>query len=313
MRSLFLPAIARAAAGSLRLWLFLGVLLRLTTLRDRFQPLALIFYTTPFPVMAAGFLVLAAHEWRLRHDHATRRNLILLGGALFCWYHFSWHILGETPRPENLRCVEWNVARPEGRLPHIAKWLLAQDADIIALAEAIDKTTPDLTKWQHAFPGYVLVPLPAEMLCLVRGELVSAETGELTPGSGYGLLHVRVRGRSLTLLQADLDANPLKSRGPAFARLTQIAEAHTSEPTLVWGDFNTPRESAHLDPLRAHFRHAFETAGSGIAETWPFPLPALSLDNVWSSPSLRPVNCHIGYEPWSDHRPVVTEFATETH
>jgi endonuclease/exonuclease/phosphatase (EEP) superfamily protein YafD len=310
LRSLFLPAIARAAAGSLRVWIFLGVLLRLTTLRDRFHPLAIIFYTTPFPVMAAGFLVLAAHEWRLRHEHATRRNLLLLGGALFAWYHYSWHFQSAPSQPENLRCVEWNVARPSSRLPHIAQWLHAQNADVIALAEAVDEHAPDVSRWQHAFPGYVLVPLGAEMLCLVRGELVSAETGELAPGSGYGLLHIHVRGRTLTLLQTDLDANPLKSRGPALARLTQIAEAHASEQTLVLGDFNTPRESAYLDDLRAHFHHAFEIAGSGVAETWPFPVPALSIDNVWSSATLRPVNCHIGYEPWSDHRPVVTEFTT---
>jgi endonuclease/exonuclease/phosphatase (EEP) superfamily protein YafD len=304
--------VARVAAGSLRVWIFTGVLLRLTTLRDRFQPLALVFYTTPFPAMMAGFLLLAAHAWRARHEHATRRNLLLAGGALFFWVHFSWQSRGETPSPEDLRCVEWNVARPEGRLPRIAQWLRAQDADLIALAEASGARAPALAKWQHEFPGCVLLPLPAEMLCLVRGEVVSAETGELTPGSGYALLKVRVRGRSLTLLQADIDAAPLKSCGPAFARLTEIADAHATEPLLIWGDFNTPRESAHLDPLRVHFHHAFETAGAGCAETWPRPLPALSLDHVWTSASLRAVRCRIGYQPWSDHRPVVTELAVGT-
>jgi endonuclease/exonuclease/phosphatase (EEP) superfamily protein YafD len=311
LRSLFLPLLPRIAAGSLRVWIFVGVLLRLTTLRDHFQPLALVYYTTPFPVMVAGFLVLVVHEWRGRHEHAARRNVILMAGACYFWVHSSWQNKGEAPHPENLRCVEWNVARPtpSSRLSHIAKWLHAQDPDVIALAEAIDLHTPDLAPWQHEFPGYVLVPLPAEMLCLVRGELVSAETGDLAPGSGYGLLKVRVRGHSLTLLQADIDAAPLKSRAAPLARLTEIADAHAAEPLLVWGDFNTPRESAHLDGLRAHFQHAFESAGAGIAETWPMPLPALSLDNVWTSASLRATRCRIGYQPWSDHRPVVTEVA----
>ena len=207
-----------------------------------------------------------------------------------------------------MRVALYNVSRPTWRLPHIAAWLRVQDPDVIALAEALPVNRPP-ADWGKQFPGYVLCPLLGEMLCLIRGELRSAETGELAPGSYYGLLRLRTRGREITLLQTDLYANPFFNRGPALQRLTELAEAHRDERLLVLGDFNTPRDSHHFNAFREHFTHAFEASGHGFAETWPMPLPALSLDAIWSSSKLTPLRSRIGYLPWSDHRPVVAEFA----
>ena len=93
-------------------------------------------------------------------------------------------------------------------------------------------------------------------------------------------------------------------------QLDDIA-AHLSGPdearTILVGDFNTPLDSAYIAPLRKEMTNAFEASGSGCAATWPMPLPVLSLDQVWTTPSLRPVRCeHFG--SWrSDHRAVVAE------
>ena len=81
---------ARIAAHCLRVWIILGLLLRLTRLRDWFQPFAVIFYTTPWPAMAAGFVILALHHRRLNHPHRFHRYLIFTGGALFTWIMLSW-------------------------------------------------------------------------------------------------------------------------------------------------------------------------------------------------------------------------------
>ena len=91
-------------------------------------------------------------------------------------------------------------------------------------------------------------------------------------------------------------------------KLTAFATPHFGENFLILGDFNTPRESALLDPLRANLTHAFESAGDGLAETWPAFLPVLSLDQIWSSPGLRAVWCEHGHSLRSEHRAVIADF-----
>ena len=122
------------------------------------------------------------------------------------------------------------------------------------------------------------------------------------------LIHAEVRGHLLTILQVDVAPQPFRRRIYAFTELAAIIRPHLGENVLVLGDFNTPRESVSLDPLRAEMTQAFESAGDGLAETWPMPLPVLSLDQIWSGRRLRPVWCEHGYSARSDHRAVIADF-----
>jgi vancomycin resistance protein VanJ len=302
--------LARVAAGSLRVWLIAGILLRVTRLRDRFDPFAVVYYTAPWPVIAAGLAVLALHAARNGRRHVTRRYLILTGGALFTWFALSWNFASPSAEPHQLRVALWNAARPgPTRLPHLARWLRAQDADIIAIAEAQGKSWE--RDWLVHFPEYRGVHLPGEMFCLVRGEVRLREDGALDGGSYYALLRAQVRGLEITILQADLYGGPLRSRRRALARLHEVARAHASERLILLGDLNTPADSAHFAPFRKELKHVFETIGQGLPESWPMPLPVLTLDHLWSSPTLRPVACRTAYVWWSDHRPVVADFRAE--
>lgn len=297
------------AATALRVWLIVGILLRVTRVRDRFDALALVFYTTPWPVIAVGLLLLALHGRRRGARHAARRYTAFTCGALFTWVATSWYSTPPTSETPELRIIHWNVGHPEGRLPRCARWLRAQDADIICLADsrAAHQLAPD--RWGAEFPGYLSQEGPGTMHCLVRGEVLSRESGVLGIGSEFILHRLRVRGREVTLLQVDLYARPLQSRRPALARVAELVRQHAEGGLIIAGDFNTPRESALLDPLRAEFAHAFETRGRGFAETWPVPALALSIDQVWLGRRWKVVDC---VQPWtalSDHRPVVVSLA----
>lgn len=299
------------AATALRVWVIAGLLLRVTRVRDRFDGLALVFYTTPWPVIAAAFALLAWHGKRRAHGHAVRRYLAFTVGALFTWGATSWHSTPPSAETPALRFIHWNVAHADARLPRCARWLREQQPDIVCLAEtrAVVGTPPDL--WTAEFPGFASQPGQGGMLCLVRGEVLSCEQGTLGVGSYYALHRLRVRGREVNVLQVDLYAKPLQSRREPAAHLGEIARRHADGNLLIAGDFNTPRESAHLDPLRADFVHAFEAGGRGLAETWPIPVLALSLDQVWLGRRWRVVDC---VQPWtvlSDHRPVVVTIAGE--
>ena len=207
-----------------------------------------------------------------------------------------------------VRCGAVNCDRPKSRLPGDARWLRAQDADIIALAEGHSRRLSTLARWQAEFPDYQVVEFPGEMTCLVRGKILAQESDMFVENSYCALLHVEVRGHPLTLLQVDITPKPLHSRQPAFTNLTALARPHFGENFILLGDFNTPRESALLAPLRADMSHAFEAAGRGLAETWPLPLPVLALDQIWTSRRLRAVHCAHGCSLRSDHRAVITDF-----
>jgi endonuclease/exonuclease/phosphatase (EEP) superfamily protein YafD len=309
MRPLPIAIIERLAAGSLRVWLIVGILLRITRLRDGWRPLAFVFYTTPWPAIAAGMLVLALHAWRLGHVHRRHRYVILTAGALFTWFATSWYSPSdETAAPTGppLRVIAWNTGHPNHRLAGAMSWLQGQEADIIAIAESQPKDVSLLHRWEENFPGYQIVTVRGEMICLARGELSLLEQGKLGSSSYYGLYRARVRRQEYTVLQADISTR--EPRLPPLRRLAEIARQRAQEKLLIVGDLNTPRESAAFDPLRPFMDHAFERAGTGLAETWPSMAPALSLDHVWSSQSLPPRRCTIGWTIWSDHRPVVADF-----
>ena len=297
--------LAGAITGSVLLPL--GTVLHLT-IRDRIDGLAVLFYLTPWPVIAAGSAVLAVFwRWKERRFPAGAFACLALAG-LAAWLGSSWFRHDGPARRGELRVVHWNVQRPNSGLPATARWLREQDADIIALAEGHGRRSSTLARWQAEFPDYRAVEFPGEMTCLIRGKILTQESRVFAENSYCALLRLEVRGHPLTLLQVDITPKPLRSRQPAFTNLTALVRPHVGENFILLGDFNTPRESALLAPLRADMTHAFEAAGRGLAETWPMPLPVLALDQIWTSRRLRAVHCAHGNSLRSDHRAVIADF-----
>ena len=285
----------------------LAVLVRLTVRDSLFGP-SILFYITPWPVIAAGAAATALFwRWKKRRLPAAALALFAVA-ALPVWLQSSWQ---RHPRPATrgaLRVVHWNVSRPALGLPSIARWLRAQDADVITLAEGHSRRRSTLARWQAELPGYEVAELPGEMTCLIRGRILSREDHVLAAKSYCALIRAEVRGHPVTILLADIYGSPFRSRASAFTHLGTLALDYSAENLLVLGDFNTPRESALLWPLRAHLQNAFESAGDGLAETWPMLLPVLSLDQIWSGPGLRAVWCEHGHSLHSDHRAVIADF-----
>ena len=296
-----------AAGIAATVLLALALLLHLTVRDSVFGP-SLLFYATPWPVMAAGAAATALF-WRWKRRRLLAAMLAIFAiAALATWLQSSWQRHARPAARGALRVVHWNVSRPARGLPAIARWLRAQDADIITLAEGHSLRRSTLAQWQAELPEYEAAEFIGEMTFLVRGRIVSREDRVLAANSYYALIRAEVRGMPLTILQIDINASEIRSRAHAFTNLATIATPHFGENLLVLGDFNTPRVSALLDPLRVKMKQAFESAGNGLAETWPMPLPVLSLDQIWSSPALRALYCEHGHSLRSDHRAVIADF-----
>lgn len=284
----------------------LGLVLHFTA-RDAVRALAPFFYALPMPLIA-GLAAALAIYWAWRKFRVPAALLAVVSiGTLTWWMVHAWMWSPPTQARGVLRVVHWNVDRPDWRLEGIARWLNAQDADVITLAERYPHKKDFRARWQKAFPDYQLVISDEELLCLVRGEILSVEDG-LLPHASYGtLLRTRIRGREVTVLQVDIQADPLIERRRPLRRLTEIVAALGGENLVIAGDFNTPLESVHLAALRAEATNAFEAVGRGCAATWP-RVPLLSLDQIWSNQNLRPVRCELRASWRSDHRAVIAEF-----
>ncbi len=144
------------------------------------------------------------------------------------------------------------------------------------------------------------------MRLLVRGEILESRYVTADNRTRFKEAVVRVSGRRLRVVVADLGSNPLVSRRTGFEALEELLNPGSHLPLIVMGDFNTPIESVHFNPLRSRgLTHAFVSSGHGFSETWPAFLPLLSLDHIWIGPGLRSIGCKLQRSPASDHLSVL--------
>lgn len=281
-----------------------GLVLRLTV-RDSIDLLAPLYYATPWPVIA--FLTLPL-VWKFRRQpQMVFGSIVLTHVFLAMWIMEDWRTGQPSTEPADLRVAHWNVSRPVGRFPALARRLREFDADILAIAEALPRSGQGAERWRETFSDYSVQFGPGNVLCLVRGEVTAHESGSLGPASYYSRLDVHVKGRDLRVLQVDISGVPAQSRREPLAKLAQLVESLRDRPLVILGDFNTPRHSVHFEALRKNLVNTFETAGLGSGETWPMPLPVLSLDQIWCSKNLVPVRNRHEITFRSDHRAVVTD------
>jgi endonuclease/exonuclease/phosphatase family metal-dependent hydrolase len=293
-----------------------GLILRLTV-RDSVELLAPLYYATPWPVLAILTLPFVGVVWR-----KPKMVLgVLVAAHMFAgaWILESWRSNEPAKGTADLKVVHWNVDRPIRRLHGTAAQIREFDADIVAIAEPMPKSRKASEEqvaqlkdeWRRELEGYLSVFADGNLLLLVRGEMMSERHSELAPGSFYSLYDLRVRERSLRLLQLDIAAKPTLSRRAPLTALAQVAESLKDQPLIIAGDFNTPRDSVFLKPLRAGHTNAWETAGIRGADTWPWPVPVLSLDQIWSNDRLKALRCQTAGNWRSDHLWVEVEFVFE--
>ena len=298
------PWIARAAAGLL----LAGLLVRMSGLRDRHPLPGVIFYATPWPVLAGLAFGLACYALGRRRRARALALALVLAGSSAMWVRQSFVRAQPEPGEVAMRLVYWNAARPERRRAQCVSYLQSLHADIIALGEANVYTDDFPAEWRDGFAGRSLLQR-AGFVLITPEPPVSVEAGRLADRGDYLLARCLVKERAITLLLVDFESRVTYSKATPFTRLNEIIAAHRDEPLVIAGDFNTPRESVHFDPWRRDFREAFETGGHGFSETWPNPLPLLRIDHCWLAPRWRAVHCELGTSLLSDHRAIIADLA----
>lgn len=281
--------------------LVVGVVARLV--RDEVAGLSIFYYALPLPLLACLPLILVVLE-----SNDRKRSLrwafctALLGmGVIF----EDWRQQPDRSEAKDLKVVFWNACRMNRGWDEVTEEIRSWDADVVAMVEAgVGEKEAMKAKWRESCPGYKVSILGAGIVLLTRGESGIATVHEFYKDSRARQIQTTVQGQLLNLVIVDIDANPFRSRSIALGQLIDVVNPLAEKATLVVGDFNTPADSALLEPLRRQYSMAFDVAGQGYRATWPIPLPVLSIDQAWASPSVDVTSCRHLWTRASDHRPV---------
>src|SRR5215207_1395080 len=250
----------------------LGLAIRLTV-RDRIHGPSILFYATPWLVLAVLFMPCAILSFRRRWQVTAVVSVLLVAGCLVGWHAQSFARNEAVAGPIGFRVFSWNAEHSKSALPKVIEFARTAAADILGVTETESTKAADESRWKAAFPGHTVRNLPGAMLFITVGDVVHHEHGSLAGAGRYNVVGLRLKGRAVTVLFVEFDAWPFRSREPAFRRLNDILREHAGETMVLMGDFNTPRDSVLFAEIRARMRHAFEVAGNGFADTWPVPLP----------------------------------------
>lgn len=292
-----LGSVARILIGSL---VVIGVMARL--MGDQVRGISTIYYAMPLQVLATLTGLLAVLNWGQKRR--VIRWLVCTGLLILGVVFEDWRSVPDQSTSRDLKVVFWNACRIHRGWDQVTAEVRSWDADVVALVEAGTGNETTRMKWQQGCPGYRVSLLGAGIVLLTRGESGITTVHEFPDGSRARQIRTTVRGQDLQLVVTDIQANPLLSRREPLAQLANVVAPLADEATLVVGDFNTPSNSALLDPFRSNYVSAFDAAGQGYRPTWPQPLPLLAIDQAWVSRHLNVTSCKHLWTKASDHRPV---------
>lgn len=226
---------------------------------------------------------------------------------------FAWNP-APAPPPATVRFVHWNVVHAPFGAEVVLRELEKVAPDVCVLSEFtlqrdLNKAAKD---WLYARTGGTgKVYRTGNMILLSSLPVKAFRRVPIPHGSAFRATIQGGHGE-FDIMGIDFSSDPKESRRPRAKLLARdIRMMNPRRPILVAGDFNTPRDSSQLDPLRKICRNAFEEVGRGWPYSWPLvPLPVFSIDQIWfnkylrmHSYELRPVWC-------SDHLMQVCEFST---
>ena len=288
------------------LWLLtaastIGIVLQLT-IKDSIQAFQAFFYGMPpgvILVMVAASLFIANKQ---RRKAFVAYNLVLLVISMVLWVRMDIVINKlNTTTGETCKVLLWNLAHPTLKASAYLKPLKQADADIMAFVESGET---DDEFWKSHFPDYFVSCPGGEITLLSKYPIKDVRVYECGTRSHYVVSEIGTDEGIIHVVIVDWEGSPFVFRRPFFQDMEAIL---TPDPTIILGDFNTPRNSVLFSDMRSSYTEAFEAAGSGLMTTWPAFIPVLSLDHIFVSNHLQPYRTEIERTLYSDHGMVITE------
>lgn len=209
--------------------------------------------------------------------------------------------------PGTLKVIQFNALDTNTDIGRVATWLIAQNADVIAISEA----RHDLRDLLLARAGWRTAGAKGSLMIFTREQYLRMNRPKLVKGSKLTFVNAtyNLSGAPVEVVTTHLDW-PTR---PAFrnqpADLKSVLTALPRHRMILLGDFN-------LTPWSQQMRRLDRDLGlirrdRGVA-TFPaqvmgrrWPLPFLGIDHVFAGPGWATVKVERG--PWlgSDHYPLI--------
>lgn len=222
-----------------------------------------------------------------------------------------------APGAEQVRLIQFNAWNRNTDPAGTARWLLAQDADVIVLEEGFEAAAPVVRALSARYPYRLSCPGAqnhCEPLIFSKRPLLA---GGQFPGAQLAATWASLAGGGGPFTVVGLHSThpyPVPFQQDEHARLEAALKPLAPRRLILAGDFNSTPWSFTLKALDKVL--PLERRTHGIA-SWPsgevdrlghrftLPLPVLPIDQVYAGPGWRTVKVSLGPKLGSDHRPVV--------
>jgi len=239
-----------------------------------------------------------------------------------------------TPQDTNdreLRVLTCNVQTGNFDAKALSQLIREKDIDLVALQECPASIQLDLPpEWQKVQTGIIAVlsrhPIQAHSSITVmhpphawpRHSLlpctVTTPAGKIIfnsiylPSPRYGLQHILDRKTGINPKKNKILAAETENRQKVSAQVRN--SLNTEElPMIIAGDFNMPSESYIFQSYWSDLSNAFTKTGIGYG--WSYrdashgiPID-IRIDHILTGKGVNPLQCYIGPDIGSDHRPVI--------
>jgi endonuclease/exonuclease/phosphatase (EEP) superfamily protein YafD len=221
------------------------------------------------------------------------------------------------PGPETLKIVQFNLWKENPRPERTARWILAQDADIVLLEEVVESSSgvPRALRAKYPYQVSCLEPLPCSTMVLSkRPPVAQGRVGMPEPGRYLSAAWMTLPGAGgdFTVVAAHMTwPVPIGPQRWMNRRLADAVQPFPHDSLIVGGDFNATPWSHGLRRFDGWL--GLERRTHGLA-TWPAaPLPRiglklppfLAIDQLYAGRAWKTVSVRRGPYMGSDHYPLM--------
>jgi endonuclease/exonuclease/phosphatase (EEP) superfamily protein YafD len=206
-----------------------------------------------------------------------------------------------------IKVVQFNLKIHNAREDDAARWVIAQNPDVVMLQEYLDETHPSFRELDATLPFGVNCTSARLGEAAVRTKFPVLQQG-CTPGDGLAWVQAEVNGKPVTFASLHLHW-PWPFR--QWQQLAQLEDtlADLPAPVVLAGDFNAAPWSESVKTVERLVRA--KAVGGFRFTLWPdvfhagFEIPTFPIDHVLVPQEMVATSIVVGPTIGSDHRPVI--------
>ena len=273
--------------------------------KDHFRYFQVPFYAFPLPILILGGIVITILFCRPKAYFIFFICMTL--GLTGIWFNTAYILPNTVKIPDDATSVIfWNAAnRATIHLDIVSENIKNIQPDIIALAETENASAEDILQLSKNFPAYEFQILEGDMLIGIKGHIENITYIVEKYSHDINFVEAQLNTGPILIAFTDTFQDPGMNKRKTLETVLQLVSQKNSD--LVIGDFNTPYESVHFRKYETSYT-SFHDYGQGFSATWPFGIPLLEIDLMFTSKKFTPILLQKLYYKVSDHAMLVGYF-----